>query len=321
MLKSLLIKEETALLQECLTLEDDVAKIMRHELEDAIITWGDCSLEEVSKECRWHQLDDKAEPYRAYTIIGRWLEHVSLHVSVAWERAELHADSSLQLDCPGLAQLLPVPDELSDDCFVFFFFKTKMRHTSSLLLAYMLVISGGSFKNNVVSDSLFWPVLSMRGGAGSVAGMRTPSPESSPRALRSRRGAVRDATPSTPRTPRTTRTPRTPKVDSRAPPAPRTPNVEISHSERDPGAQGTAEAEKSRHADDAVGNVWAEFDETFEADIRQVRRIVNCMPNILETYFFVKFFQEYAVAYDECQTEKDFLDQQVRFAAQHNHYV
>jgi hypothetical protein len=84
---------------------------MRHELQDAIISWGACSLAETSKECRWHQLDDKADPYHADTIVGRWLDHVSLHVSVAWERAELHADSSLQLDCPGLAQLLPVPDE------------------------------------------------------------------------------------------------------------------------------------------------------------------------------------------------------------------
>ena len=142
-----------------------------------------------------------------------------------------------------------------------------MTHTSSLLLAYILVISGGSFNNNVVSDSLPRPMLPLRGGADSVAGMRTPSPESSPRPLRSRRSAVRDATPSTPQTPRTPRTPRTPKVDSRAPPAPRTPNVEISHSGRHQGAQGTAEAENGRNANDAVGNVWAECDETFEADI------------------------------------------------------
>ena len=113
-LKPLLIKEETALLQQCLALEDDVAKIMRHELQGVIIGWGACSLAEASKECRWHQLDDKAVPYCADTIVGRWLEHVSLHVSVAWERAESHADSSLQLDCPGLAQLLPIPDEQSD---------------------------------------------------------------------------------------------------------------------------------------------------------------------------------------------------------------
>jgi hypothetical protein len=89
-LKPLLIKEETALLQQCLTLEDDVAKIMRHELQDAIVSWGACSLTEASKECRWHQLDDKAEPYRADTIVGRWLEHVSLHFSVAWELSLIH---------------------------------------------------------------------------------------------------------------------------------------------------------------------------------------------------------------------------------------
>jgi hypothetical protein len=39
---------------------------------------------------------------------------VGLHVSVAWERVESHTDSSLQLDCPGLAQLMPIPDEQSD---------------------------------------------------------------------------------------------------------------------------------------------------------------------------------------------------------------
>jgi hypothetical protein len=87
---------------------------MRHELQDVIISWVACSLAEASKECRCHQLDDIAESYRADTIVGRWLEHVSLHVSVAWERAELHEDRSLQLDCPGLAQLLPIPDEQSD---------------------------------------------------------------------------------------------------------------------------------------------------------------------------------------------------------------
>ncbi len=73
-------------MQQCLTLEDDVAKIMRHELQGTIISWGACSLVEVSKECRWHQLDDKTETYCADTIVGRWLEHVSLHVSVVWER-------------------------------------------------------------------------------------------------------------------------------------------------------------------------------------------------------------------------------------------
>jgi hypothetical protein len=50
-LKPLLIKEKTALLQQCLTLEDDVAKIMRHELQRDIISWGACSLAEASKEC------------------------------------------------------------------------------------------------------------------------------------------------------------------------------------------------------------------------------------------------------------------------------
>ncbi len=101
-------------MQQCLTLEDDVTKIMRHEFQDTIISWSACSLSEASKECRWHQLDDNTESYRADTIVGRWLEHVSLHVSVAWERTELHAESSLQLDCPGLTQLLPIPDEQSD---------------------------------------------------------------------------------------------------------------------------------------------------------------------------------------------------------------
>ena len=51
-LKPLVIKEETALVQQCLTLEDDVAKIMRHELQDTIISWGASSLAEASKECR-----------------------------------------------------------------------------------------------------------------------------------------------------------------------------------------------------------------------------------------------------------------------------
>jgi transposase InsO family protein len=39
---------------------------------------------------------------------------VSPHVSVAWEWAETRVDSSLQLDCPGLVPLLPIPDEQSD---------------------------------------------------------------------------------------------------------------------------------------------------------------------------------------------------------------
>ena len=51
-------------MQQCLTLDDDVARIMRHELQD--------------------------------------------------KRAESSTDSSVQLDCPGLAQLLPIPVEQPD---------------------------------------------------------------------------------------------------------------------------------------------------------------------------------------------------------------
>ena len=147
-------------------------------------------------------------------------------------------------------------------------------------------------------------VLRVRGGAAATVDraesalsrqLRTPSPDSSVEARSERRGGQRRGTaghgssapPLTPQTPRTPRTPRTPKRWSSS--LRRRPSGALPSPARDAAAPGRSGDTDSGGPIGAPG-IWDECERTFP---------------------------EYAVAYDECLTQEDFIDQQVQLAAEY----
>ena len=144
-------------------------------------------------------------------------------------------------------------------------------------------------------------VKGMKVTAENSSRFRTPSPDTSTAGDGSRR--PRDLTPpNPPDTPSTPRTPRTPTALAPRPDAretlaemtgesslPRGP-VLASHDPDAAASEDAGKQESSRERGEDGVNVWEECERTFP---------------------------EYAVAYDECLTQQDFVDQQVQLAAEY----
>ena len=137
-------------------------------------------------------------------------------------------------------------------------------------------------------------VEGMKVTAANSSRFRTQSPDTSTAGDGSRR--PRDVTPSTPRTPRTP-TPISPRPDARETLVEMTGESSLSRgpvlSSHDPDAAASEDAgkqESNRERGEEGVNVWEECERTFP---------------------------EYAVAYDECLTQQDFVDQQVQLAAEY----
>ena len=79
--KAIISKGETGLLHQCTALDDDLAPMVRWDMQHAVLRWGCNSLEEASKESslqrkRWTSTG---------SLCTRWLSHISSRWRVEWD--------------------------------------------------------------------------------------------------------------------------------------------------------------------------------------------------------------------------------------------